>query len=128
MTEPTQQPESDDPSQPTVKENESGSMVRPTAEVDQKQMTRFVTTIKNAEQQVGEHIIRALKHNDTVAVITTVVVGRDGQQHVVSAALDPERMQQVEELLQAATDERVDEEPCIGFHCLVRPKNETENL
>ena len=87
-------------------------------------MTRFVTTIKNAEQQVGEHIIRALKHSDTVAVITTVVMGPDGQQHVVSAALNPDRMQQVEELLQAAADEREDEEPCIGFHCLVKPKND----
>ena len=90
--------------------------------VDQKQMTQFVTTIKNAEQQVGEHIIGALQHDDTVAVITTVVMGPDGQQRVVSAALDPKRMQQVQEILQAATEEREEEEPCVGFHCLVKPK------
>ena len=90
--------------------------------VDQKQMAQFVTTIRNAEQQVGEHIIRALQHDDTVAVITTVTMGSDGQQRVISAALNPERMQQVQEILAAAIDEREEEEPCIGFHCLVKPK------
>ncbi|EMI19715.1 hypothetical protein RMSM_03385 [Rhodopirellula maiorica SM1] len=93
-----------------------------TNDVDSQQIAQFVTTIKNAEQQVGEHIITALRHEDTVAVITTVVVGDDGQQRVVSAALNPARLQQVQDLLQAAADEREDEEPCVGFHCLVKPK------
>ena len=90
--------------------------------VDEVQIKQFVTTIKNAEQQVGEHIVRALQTDDTVAVITTVMMGPDGQQRVISAALDPKRMQQVQEILQAATEERVEEEPCVGFHCLVKPK------
>jgi hypothetical protein len=55
-------------------------------------------------------------------VITTVAIGSDGQQRVVSAALNPERMQQVQELLQAADEEREEEEPCVGFHCLIKPK------
>ncbi|GAA5507132.1 hypothetical protein [Novipirellula caenicola] len=93
-----------------------------TNDVNSQQIAQFVTTIKNAEQQVGEHIITALQHEDTVAVITTVVIGDDGQQRVVSAALNPTRLQQVQELLQAAADEREDEEPCVGFHCLVKPK------
>ena len=80
------------------------------------------TTIKNAEQQVGEHIIAALQHNDTVAVLTTVAVGADGQQRVISAALNPERMKQVQEILTAAEAEREPEDPCFGFHCLVKPK------
>ncbi|NNE00182.1 MAG: hypothetical protein HKN47_22915 [Pirellulaceae bacterium] len=91
--------------------------------VDQKQIAQFVTTIKNSEQQVGEHIIEALQHEDTVAVITTVMIGPDGQQHVVSAALNPDRMEQVQEILKTATEERVDEEPCVGFHCLVKRKD-----
>ena len=88
-------------------------------------MAQFVTTIKNAEQQVGEHIIHALQHDDTVAVITTVVMGPEGQQLVISAALNRERLQQVQEILQAAEQEREEEEPCVGFHCLVKPKTKS---
>tara|TARA_R110002073_G_scaffold56905_26_gene144865 strand:+ start:58 stop:462 length:405 start_codon:yes stop_codon:yes gene_type:complete len=118
-----EQPDDDESvieSQITEKSPPRGGNV--TNDVDSQQMAQFVTTIKNAEQQVGEHIITALQHEDTVAVITTVVIGDDGQQRVVSAALNPARMQQVQELLQAASDEREDEEPCVGFHCLVKPK------
>ena len=89
---------------------------------DRERIAQFVTTIKNAEQQIGEHIVTALQHADTVAVLTTVVVGPDGQQRVVSASLNPARLQQVQEILTAAEQEREEEEPCIGFHCLVKPK------
>ena len=92
-------------------------------EVDRAKIAQFVTTIRNAEQQVGAHIIQALQHDDTVAVITTVAMGADGQQRVISAALNPDRMQQVQEILQAAEEEREEEEPCVGFHCLVKPRN-----
>ena len=94
-------------------------------EVDPKQILHFVTTIKNAEQQVGEHILKALQHGDTVAVLTTVVLGPDGTQRIVSAALDPTRMSQVNEILQSAQRERQEQEPCFGFHCLVKPKRLT---
>ena len=93
-----------------------------TNEVDKDQIAQFVTTIKNAEQQVGEHIIAALQHADTVAVLTTVVVGPDGSQRLISAALNPKRMQQVQQILSAAEQERELENPCFGFHCLVKPK------
>ena len=94
--------------------------------VDQRQLQHFVTTIKSAEQQVGENIIQALQHDGTVAVLTTVVVGPDGQQRVVSAALDPKLMSQVQALIMKAQEEREEEEPCVGFHCLIKPKAETE--
>tara|TARA_R110002049_G_scaffold4601_4_gene31825 strand:+ start:47077 stop:47460 length:384 start_codon:yes stop_codon:yes gene_type:complete len=89
---------------------------------EKKQIAQFITTIKNAEQQVGEHIIAALQHDDTVAVLTTVAMGADGQQRVISASLSPERMKQVQEILQQAELEREEEEPCVGFHCLVKPR------
>lgn len=89
--------------------------------VDVQQLQHFVSTIKTAEQQVGENIIQALQHDGTVAVLTTVVMGPDGQR-IVTAALKPEMMQQVQELLMEASEERIDEEPCVGFHCLVKPK------
>lgn len=113
--------------------SERGPIIRPRnrvaadKEVDGKKIAQFVTTIKNAEQQVGEHIIQALQHDDTVAVLTTVAVGQDGQQCVISAALNPERMKQVQEILLAAEQEREEEEPCFGFHCLVKPKNKKED-
>ena len=88
----------------------------------QKPIAQFVTTIRNPEQQVGQHIIQALQHDDTVAVLTTVALGPDGQQRVISAALNPERMKQVQEILSAAEQERETEEPCVGFHCLIKPK------
>ena len=94
--------------------------------VDHQQLRQFVTTIKTAEAQVGEHIIHALQHDGTVAVLTTVVMGPDGQQRIVSAALDPELMHEVQDLLARAQIEREEEEPCFGFHCLIKPKSSPE--
>jgi PleD family two-component response regulator len=87
-----------------------------------QQAARFVSKIKNLEQQVGEHVVAALQHQDTVAVITTVVAGPSGEQHIVSAAINPQLMAQVNALLYAAEQERVDDEICLGFHCLLKPK------
>jgi hypothetical protein len=87
-----------------------------------QQVARFVSKIKNLEHQVGEHVVQALQHPDTVAVLTTVVVGPSGDQHIVSAALNPTKMAQINALLQEAIEERVDDEICLGFHCLLQPK------
>jgi len=82
-------------------------------------------TIKNAEQQLGEHILNVLRHGNTVAVLTTVAIGPDGTQRIVSAALDTMRMSQANEILQAAQKERQEQQPCLRFHCLVKPKRVT---
>ncbi len=116
---------------PTTKTSNSGAAasvgrVQPADQADQTQLTQFITTIRNAEEQVGEHIIRALQHSDTVAVITTLAIGPDGQQRVISAALSPQRMQQVQEILNSAQQERLEEDPCVGFHCLVEAKTAGE--
>ncbi len=94
--------------------------------VDPKQIKQFITKIKSAEQQVGEHIVRALQDDETVAVLTTVVAGGDGGQHIVSAALDPEILQQVQHLLREAQSQRDEEIPCVGFHCLLKRKDQDE--
>jgi len=86
------------------------------------QVARFVSKIKNLDLQIGEHVLAALQHPDTVAVLTTIVVGPSGEQHIVSASLNPQRMSQVNELLEEAKQERVDDEVCYGFHCLIKPK------
>ena len=36
--------------------------------VSREEVAKFVTSIKNVEQQVGEHVIAALQHGDTVTV------------------------------------------------------------
>lgn len=113
---------------PSDRQVEDEQDVRPASSVssphpqERATIAQFVTTIRNAPQQIGEHIIQALQHADTVAVLTTVVIGPDGQQRVISAALNPKRLQQVQEILQAAEQERIEEEPCLGFHCLIKPK------
>lgn len=81
-----------------------------------------MSQIKNVELQIGEHVVAALKHADTIAVLTTIVVGPDGGQHIISAALNPQRMAKVNELLFEAEQERDEDEVCFGFHCLVNPK------
>ena len=120
MTDPEEHP--DRPESEPPPDSATTPQVRVADKVDPTQIAQFITTIKNAEQQVGEHIIGALQFPDTVAVLTTVVTGPDGQQRVISAALNQQRMQQVQEILQAAGEEREPEDPCVGFHCLVRPR------
>lgn len=101
------------------KSNRSSRVVE---NMTEPQIARFVSQIKNVELQIGEHVVAALKHGDTVAVLTTIVVGPDGGQHIVSAALNPQRMAQINELLFEAEQERIEDEVCFGFHCLVNPK------
>ena len=104
--------------------HDADDMPAVTNQVDGSQLKQFVTRIKSAEHQVGEHIILALQDPDTVAVLTAVVVGSDGTQAVVSAALDPGMLQQVQKLLHTAEEKRDEEVPCVGFHCLLKKKDE----
>lgn len=87
------------------------------------ELKQFVTQIKTTEQQMGEHILTALQDPDTVAVLTAVVAGPAGQA-LVSAALDPDMLEQVQKILQQAEKDRTEEVPCIGFHCLLKKKDE----
>ncbi len=91
-------------------------------DVDTKQIKQFITQIRSAEHQVGEHIIAALQDPDTVAVLTTVVIGPQGGQVIVSAGLDPETLQDVQNMLAKAQQARSEDIPCVGFHCFVKHK------
>ena len=128
-TEPDE--ESRDPAtQPVVGlPKDSDNLPAVAQDVDSNQIKHFVTQIRSAEHQVGEHIINALQDPDTVAVLTTVVVGPEGGQHIVSAALDPETLEEVQKMLLKAEEERREETPCVGFHCFIKrkPKEEEEN-
>ncbi len=90
---------------------------------DSTQLRQFVTHIKTAEHQMGEHIIAALQDPNTVAVLTAVVAGPAGQA-LVSAALDPDMLEQVKKILHDAEKKRAEEVPCVGFHCLLKRKDE----
>lgn len=120
--------QSPDPaSQPVVGLPKDGDNLPAVAEdVDSGQIKHFVTQIRSAEHQVGEHIINALQDSDTVAVLTTVVVGPEGGQHIVSAALDPEMLEEVQKMLLKAEEERSEETPCVGFHCFIKRKTKEE--
>lgn len=120
-TEPNEDAASqEDPSSPDAEQPSVGEVKN----LPEQEMVRFVTAIKDPVQQIGEHIVGALQHDNTVAVLTTVVVGPDGKQHIVSAAINPTQASQINALLAGAAAEREVEEPCIGFHCLLKPKGE----
>ncbi len=91
-------------------------------DVDTNQIKQFITQIRSAEHQVGQHIITALQDPDTVAVLTTVVIGPEGGQLIVSAGLNPETLEEVQNMLLKAQQERREETPCVGFHCFVKRK------
>lgn len=109
---------------PSPTDSESGS--KPPAKRvqngNEQSVSRFVSKVKNLDLQIGEHVLAALQHPNTVAVLTTVVIGPGGEQHIVSAALNPQRMAEVNEILEEAQQERVEDEVCFGFHCLLKPK------
>ncbi len=100
-----------------------GNNMPAVANQDAGQLRQFVTQIKSAEHQMGEHIISALQDPNTVAVITAIVAGPTGQA-LVSAALDPDMLEQVQKILHDAEAKRAEEVPCVGFHCLLKRKDE----
>ena len=87
----------------------------------------LVTPIKSLAGQVGAHVMAALEHGDTVAVLTTITGSRTGQQ-VVSIPLTAEHVQQVhgliEEIHESDEPERV---PCVGFHCHINKDEESQD-
>ena len=85
----------------------------------QEGVPHLVTPLRPMAHQVGEHILAALEHDETVAVLTTVTSSRNGEQ-VVSIPLTSEHLQQVhgliKEIHESEDPERI---PCVGFHCYV---------
>ncbi len=90
---------------------------------------QFVTDLKTVERQVGEHVITALQHPQTVAVISAVMPGGRTNQRVVSVALNQNLFQQVQELIAEAQQSLTEPEPeipCIGFHCVLEDRKKDQ--
>ena len=87
----------------------------------------LITPIQSLAGQVGAHVMAALDHGETVAVLTTITGSRMGQQ-VVSIPLSAEHVQQVQiliaEIHESEEPERV---PCVGFHCLIDKNEESQD-
>lgn len=115
-------------------ENDQNKKIEPTDQKDRENpaekegvIPTLVTPIQTLAGQVGAHVMAALDHGDTVAVLTTITGSRVGQQ-VVSIPLSAEHVQQVhgliEEIHESDEPERV---PCVGFHCLVDKDEEPQD-
>jgi len=79
----------------------------------------FITPLRAIASQVGEHVLAALEHEETVAVLTTVTGSKDGQQ-VVSIPLTGEHLEQVHDLIEEIHESDSPEKiPCVGFHCFL---------
>ena len=80
-------------------------------------LPKFVTKLAPLEEQVGVHVITALQHPKTLAVLTTVATDGGGGQQVVSIALDADRFEQIQKLLATAPRAGKRRVRCVGFHC-----------
>ena len=121
MNQPDEQPAGAD-SESDPKQPESTELTvdaAPTGDDEQHSgaLAKFVTKLAPLEEQVGVHVITALQHPNTFAVLTTVATGGGGGQQVVSIALDADRFEQIQKLLAAAPKERKRRVRCVGFHC-----------
>ena len=86
----------------------------------------FVTPLHPIASQVGEHVMSAMSHEETVAVLTTITGSTHGQQ-VISVPLAAEHVKRVhgliEEIHKSDEPERV---PCVGFHCFLDNEDSEE--
>lgn len=87
----------------------------------------LITPIQSLAGQVGAHVMAALDHGETVAVLTTITGSRSGQQ-VVSIPLTAEHVQQVHHLIKEIHESDEPEKiPCVGFHCYLDKNEEPQD-
>ena len=93
---------------------------------EEEGVPHLVSPIHTIANQVGEHVLSAMKLEETVAVLTTITGSSHGQQ-VISIPLTAEHVHRVhgliEEIHQSNEPERV---PCVGFHCYLEEEESEE--
>lgn len=80
---------------------------------------QYVTPLTAIEHQVGSNVIAALQDPENVAVLSTVMAGPNGHQHVVSIGMGPQVAEKVHALVAEAHGAKRDRVPCVGFHCFL---------
>ncbi len=87
----------------------------------------FVSQIHTIANQVGEHVLSAMEHEETVAVLTTITGSSHGQQ-VISIPLTAEHVQQVHGFIEEIhTSNEPQDIPCVGFHCFLDQEESEED-
>ncbi|MEM7167264.1 MAG: hypothetical protein AAF581_17520 [Planctomycetota bacterium] len=109
--------------QPNPEQAVLAGRISPEGQVAQgEELPQFVTRLTPIEQQVGVNVIAALQHPETAAVLSSVAMGGDGAQRIVSVGLDLELLQEIQMLLQRAAAKEKPAAPsvkCIGFQCYI---------
>jgi hypothetical protein len=98
-------------------------------EIDNEQegVPHFITPLHPIAVQVGEHVLSAMEHEETVAVLTTITGSINGKQ-VISIPLTAEHMQQVHILIEEIhSSDEPENVPCVGFHCYVDQDESSED-
>lgn len=87
----------------------------------------FVSPIHTIANQVGEHVLLAMEHEETVAVLTTITGSSHGQQ-VISIPLSAEHVQQVHGFIEDIHSSNEPQDiPCVGFHCFLDQEESEED-
>ncbi|MBX3373577.1 MAG: hypothetical protein KF817_07070 [Phycisphaeraceae bacterium] len=114
---PVRQPlESEDDGAEEPEESEAGGNGPPT----------FVTMLAPIELQIGQNIVTALRREDVVGVVTTVMEGEDGLQRIISVGLSAEQLGEIQRMIERARrDAPRSRVPCLGFHCVLQERETT---
>jgi len=84
----------------------------------------YVSDLSTLRDQVGEHVMNALSDEDNVAVLSTVLVDRMGQQRILSIGLDAQMLSRVRDMVMSKREEKTQRIPCVGFHCFLEDHDE----
>ena len=88
-------------------------------EVKEEGVPHFVSPLHTIANQVGEHVLTAMEHEETVAVLTTITGSKQGRQ-VISIPLTAQHVQQVHGLIEEIhISDEPQRVPCVGFHCFL---------
>lgn len=90
----------------------------------QEGVPHLISPLLPIAQQVGKHVLSALEHEETVAVLTTITGSNHGQQ-IVSIPLTAEHVQQVHGFIEEIHESNEPQDiPCVGFHCFIDQEEE----